>query len=231
MTATPTRQTKTAIILFVALSIVHLTAIVAGWEPLRFWTKPFLMPLLAATVVLAGGRRFGLPAVLLVIALVFSTLGDIALLGDGSGMFIAGLSAFLLAHLAYIAIFVGSGGTRRPRWWSVAFVGWFAVLMIILVPHLGALLVPVVGYGVVIAVMAITATRWSPLVIVGATLFLLSDSVLAVNRFVPEVVLWEPGLVIMLTYIAGQALIAWGLVATWQSRTSPAAPRTIGATV
>lgn len=231
MTAIPTRQTMTAIILFVVLSIVHLTAIAAGWEPLGFWTKPFLMPALAATVVLAGGRRFGRPGVLLVVALVFSALGDIALLGESSGAFIAGLSAFLLAHLAYIAIFTGSGGTGRPRWWSVAFVAWFAVLMVILVPHLGVLLVPVVGYGGVIAVMAITATRWSPLVRVGATLFLFSDSVLAVNRFVPDVGLWEPGLVIMLAYIAGQALIAWGLVATWQSRTSTAGPSPIGVTV
>lgn len=218
-----------AIILFVALSIVHLTALVVGWEPLRFWTKPFLMPTIAATVILAGGLRFGRNGILLVIALVFSTLGDIALLGEGSGMFIAGLSAFLLAHLAYIAIFTSSGGTGRPRWWSLIFVVWFAVLMITLIPHLGALLVPVVGYGVVISVMAIAATRWSPIVLVGATLFLLSDSVLAVDRFVPDAGLWQPGFVIMLTYIAGQALIAWGLVATWQSRTVAAAANPIKA--
>ena len=195
--------------------------------------KPNLetLPTLAAVVILAGGLQFGRRGVLLVVALVFSTLGDIALLGEGSGMFIVGLSGFLLAHLTYIAIFTGFGGTGRPRWWSVTYVAWFAVLMVILVPHLGALLVPVVGYGAVIAVMAITATRWSPLVIVGATLFLFSDSVLAVDRFVPDPGLWQPGLVIMLTYIAGQALIAWGLVTTWQSRTPAAAPSPIGATV
>jgi uncharacterized membrane protein YhhN len=187
MTATPARLAP--IVVFVLVSLLHLVSLVVGWTTVSDWTKPFLMPTLGIAALSAGALSFGRVGILLLAALALSTIGDIALLFDGSAPFIAGLSAFLLV-----------------------------LLMVILVPHLGSLLIPVVGYGVVIAAMAISATRCSPLVVVGATLFLLSDSVLAVNRFVPDANLWQPGLLIMLTYIGGQSLITWGLVRSWGQR-------------
>jgi uncharacterized membrane protein YhhN len=213
--ARPNRATVAAIVLFAVLSMLHLTALIADWDLVRSWTKPFLMPSLTVSVVLAGALRVGRTGALLIAALAFSTLGDVALLGDGSAYFIAGLSAFLLAHVAYVAIFCTAVGRGKPRWWSVVYLAWFGVLMVVLVPHLDGMLIPVVGYGLVIATMAIMSTRCAPLVALGATLFLLSDSLLAINRFVPDAHLWQPGLLVMLTYIAGQALIAWGLVASW----------------
>lgn len=219
MTVTPTRPTIAAIVVFLVLSLLHLTALFAGWAPVSEWTKPFLMPALGIAVICAGGIRFGRPGILLLVALAASTVGDSALLSAGDTAFIVGLGAFLIAHLTYGAIFVGPTGSGRPRPWLVVFVAWLAVLLFVLVPHLGPLLLPVIGYGIVIACMAITATRCTPLVLIGATLFLVSDSLLAVNRFVPDAGIWEPDLVIMVTYIAGQALLAWGIVATWYDRT------------
>lgn len=227
MTATPARLAP--IVVFVLVSLLHLVSLVVGWTTVSDWTKPFLMPTLGIAAMSAGALRFGRVGALLLAALALSTIGDIALLFDGSAPFIAGLTAFLLAHLAYIVIFAGASGVGRPRAWSIVFVAWLVLLMVILVPHLGSMLIPVVCYGVVIAAMAISATRCSPLVVVGATLFLLSDSVLAVNRFVPDANLWQPGLLIMLTYIGGQSLITWGLVRSWRKRSRGASLRPLPA--
>ena len=227
MTATHTRPSLAAIVVFLALSIVHLGALVAGAGAVSSWTKPFLMPTLALAVILSGGLRFGKRGFLLVTALLFSTLGDIALLGNGDALFIAGLAAFLLAHVVYISIFAGSTGRGRPRWWSAVFVLWFGALMVILVPHLDALLVPVVAYGIVIATMAIVATRCSSRVALGAALFLVSDSILAIHLFVPGLALWQPDLLIMFTYLVGQGLLAWGLVTSWRDLASAANSPTV----
>lgn len=226
--ATPTRRTIAAVAVFVALSVVHLVALIGGLQPLADGTKPFLMPMLAVAVLCAGVLRFGRRAWLLLAALALSCAGDVALLSDSNAAFVIGLSAFLLAHLAYIVIFAGPTGAGRPRVWSLVYVAWLVALMLVLVPHLGALLVPVIGYGLIIAGMAITATRCAPKVTVGATLFLLSDSFLAINRFVPDANLWQPGFLIMLTYIAGQALISWGLVESWRARASQLPNRNSG---
>ncbi|MCP2030811.1 putative membrane protein YhhN [Okibacterium sp. HSC-33S16] len=211
MSDAPGRVRITAITVFIALSVIHLIALLAEWDTVSLWTKPFLMPVLAIAAILTARPRFGRVGLLLTVALIFSTIGDVALLGDGNGPFIAGLSAFLVAHLVYIAAFARAAIRSRPQWWSLIFVAWFGVLMGVLVPHLDALLLPVIGYGVVIATMAIVATRCSPRVISGAILFLMSDSILAVNKFVETIELPEAGFLIMVTYIAGQALIAWGL--------------------
>ncbi|PWC08027.1 hypothetical protein DF223_01315 [Mycetocola zhujimingii] len=226
--ATPTRQTIAAVAVFVALSVVHLGALIGGLQPLADGTKPFLMPMLAVAVLCADVLRFGRRAWLLLAALALSCVGDVALLSNSSTAFVIGLSSFLLAHLAYIVIFAGATGAGRPRFWGLVYVAWLVALLLVLVPHLDALLVPVIGYGFVIAGMAIAATRCAPKVTVGATLFLLSDSLLAINRFVPDANLWQPGFLIMLTYIAGQALIAWGLVESWRAHASQLPTRNSG---
>ncbi|GGE88281.1 lysoplasmalogenase [Mycetocola zhadangensis] len=224
MSATPTRSAFVAIAVFVAVSVLHLGALIIGAEQLSSWTKPLLMPTLAIAVIVVGGLRSGGRGYLLMIALLFSTVGDIALLGEGNTLFLIGLGAFLVAHIVYIAIFVGPTGRGWPRWWSAIFVVWFGILMAALVPHLDELLLPVVGYGVVIATMAIVSTRCAPRVMLGALLFLMSDSILALNLFVPNLEMWQPDLLIMFTYLAGQGLIAWGLVVSWRDRASDLSP-------
>ena len=56
-----------------------------------------------------------------VVALVLSLVGDVALMLPGEHWFVFGLAAFLVAHLAYVVAFwwrgVASGALRGRRWW------------------------------------------------------------------------------------------------------------------
>jgi len=123
--------------------------------------------------------------------LLFSTAGDIFLMLPRD-RFIFGLASFLVAHLCYVAAFstdVAFG--TAPGWWlPYLFVG--GAIVVVLWPGLkAALRGPVVVYVAVIAVMAgQAAARWDALfsgaallALAGATLFVVSDAVLAIDRF------------------------------------------------
>src|SRR6185312_13115793 len=98
-----------------------------------------------------------------------------------------GLRSFLLAHVAYLVLFIRIGGFGRPRAWAIVYVVWFVVFLAVLIPGLGSLVVPVVLYGLVLGAMAAMATRVSVVVGVGAAVFVVSDTILALSRFLPAV--------------------------------------------
>jgi len=197
---------------FLVASILHLIGQLAGNEVLIMATKPLLIPSLALALVWSVGGRLTAPVVGALIALVFGWLGDLALMIDGSLWFLAGLGAFLLAHVAYIVLFLRYLGRGRFTRSALLSLVWLALLGAVLWPNLGTMLVPSLIYSVVITTMAIVATRCAPIVFGGATLFLLSDSILAVNRFLPDVGIWQVGFLIMVTYLAAQGLIIVGVV-------------------
>ena len=81
----------------------------------------------------------------------------------------------------------------------------------VMTPNLGNMLVPVVAYLLVIVVMVVLAAlgrvnHW--LVVVGACLFIASDSLIAVNRFITPVP--SSSFLIMATYYPAQLLITAG---------------------
>jgi uncharacterized membrane protein YhhN len=174
-----------------------------------------LLALIVAAVVLGALDADG--GTWLLMALVLGLVGDVFLLGKSDARFRAGLAAFLVGHLAYVASFADVG-LPRPAWsWLglLAVAGAFVVTRQV-VPatfrHGGpGLAAPVALYTLVIAAMLITAW-WTglPLVAAGATVFVCSDSVLATHRFVRP--LPRADLVVMITYHLGQALIVAGLL-------------------
>ena len=120
---------------------------------------------------------------LLLAALLLSLLGDALLLSAAASMFLAGLAAFLLAHVAYAAAFLGRG--ELPLWPlpPLALGVWLTLRW--LWPHLGSMKGAVAAYCLVIAVMVAAAmgvSSWA--VRVGAVLFFLSDLLVARDRFV-----------------------------------------------
>lgn len=176
--------------------------------------KPAVIVALIAAVVLAGP---GVSAVrvLLVIALAASLAGDLLLLPPGR--FTAGLAAFLVAHLAYLALFL-----QGPLDAGAALVGLGMAAVVLLVagrPILaGARRAgmggPVAVYLGAICLMAIAATASiSPSATVGAWLFILSDALLGWDRFAAP-----PGgstaaaagrrAAVMVTYHGAQILLA-----------------------
>jgi alkenylglycerophosphocholine hydrolase len=172
--------------------------------------KPVPVLVLAAKVFRAGP----LPAARAVGGgLLLSALGDVLL--EGRGLFVAGLSAFLLAHLAYTAAFLAD--ERRLRWArALPFVVWLGAAGALVWPGLGALTLPVGVYMIAIgAMMWRAAARVDPgragalLGCGGAVLFGLSDTLIALDRFrAPIEGVRYP---IILLYWAGQAGIAWSV--------------------
>jgi len=150
---------------------------------------------------------------LIFLGLAFSWFGDMFLTGQSQLAFLAGLSAFLLGHVAYVFAFIRYGYSRA--WIYVAVVPVTALAFAVfawLEPHTPAnLMIPVRAYIVVISLMVTFAygTRGrggSILIVVGATLFFLSDLSVAALRLVqieyPTYVLGLP------FYYAGQACLA-----------------------
>ena len=137
--------------------------------------------------------------------------------------FFAGLSSFLVAHLFYIALFrhstPGSGWfPSRSALLATLLVG--GAMYAFVYPGLPGqvLKVAVAAYVVVIALMAAQAigraavlrTPASVAVAVGAGFFMLSDSLLAINRFVQPLPL--SGLWVLSSYYAAQVLIAFHIL-------------------
>lgn len=202
------------------VSAVHIVALAVPLERLASPTKLLLMPLLAIAVVWAlRGTRIGRPARLLLLAIALSWLGD------GAGIFFPSwptvptmLALFGLAHLAYIVLFAGMLSVRRLPLWTLVYVAWWIGLVYTLWPHLGWLEWAVAGYGVLLGITAAQAARCHPLIVIGAVLFLASDSILAFRLFLPDLMPAWTSPAVMITYCLGQGLIAAGVVVTLRRR-------------
>jgi len=199
-----------------ALAVLDWYAVARGDHALERIAKPAtLVALIVTAVVLDALHADG--GGWLLVALGLGLLGGVLLLEESDPRFQAGLAAFLVGHLAYVACFADAG-LPGPAWSWVGLVALAAAFVVTrrVVPatyrHGGpAIAVPVVLYTVVIAAMLLTAW-WTgiPLVAAGATVFVGSDSVLSLHRFVRP--LPHADLVVMVTYHLGQALIVAGLL-------------------
>ena len=106
-----------------------------------------------------------------------------------------------------------------PVWFEI---GSFVVLLLILGPHTGPLLIPVIAYGAVLSAMAAFAARCNGWVAWGGALFVVSDSLLATNKFLPDAGIPLADFLIMVTYLAAQTLIVWGLLRHERAREAAA---------
>ena len=212
--------------IFIIVSVIQLAALIFHLPTLVFATKPLLMPALAAWLLSETKPGRFLRGAWLT-GLAFSTMGDILLMikaeGKGEIFFILGLGAFLLAHVFYIGglmfLLKGkSGFLRQNPLWAIPFVLYVLALLGWLWPGIPeGLHLPVVAYGMVITTMALSVmqlrTHIPPAVftimMLGAVMFVLSDSLLAIGKFGQ---INTGSISIMTTYIIGQALLAQGVM-------------------
>jgi len=182
----------------------------------RTRVEAFTKPLVTLGIaVLALAADAGHAGTLTVIALVLCLAGDVALL-PAVDRFVAGLAAFLVGHVVFVASFVVRGLDR------LALGGVALIAAALLIATVGNVIVrgatassrslrrPVLGYLIVIAAMA--AVGWAtgdPLVIAGSTAFVVSDAVLGWRQFVRPV--RAGGLVVMATYHLALGLLALSL--------------------
>lgn len=211
------RTMTAAFVPYLAVAVVHLVILATGPAWAVTATKALLMPLLVVAVVIVARPLAGVPARrsvrLLVLAIAFSWAGDLALSFAGTAAFMIGLGCFLVAHVVYIALFVGMPRAgRRPPAWTLVYLVWFAAFLMLLGPHTGVLFVPVALYGVVLGAMAATSAWHGVLVATGGALFVLSDSVLGLGRFLPGYDFALHDLLVMSSYLAAQGLIAAGVL-------------------
>jgi len=152
----------------------------------RSAAKTLAVAMLAVLSALQGGP------LLLVAALALSAVGDAFLSRDGEKAFLGGLASFLVAHIAYIALFLRSGGglgLLGTESWRGAIALALAVFVIVMLAALWrrvgpGLRIPIAIYVVAILAMGMAAlTTNSAWVIGGAVLFMASDGLLATEKF------------------------------------------------
>ncbi len=200
------------LILFVIVSaFIHIRAEYRGPRQHIYIFKPLTMVFILLIAIL-GQAASPFYKYMIIIGLLSSLAGDVFLMLPPD-RFVAGLVAFLIAHLFYIAAFVSE--ISSLIWWpSIPFVIYGIVIYAILAPSLGKLKLPVLIYILVILVMAWLAwERWSQtgqsgalLASLGAVLFIISDTILAIDRFRGAFKLSRA--LNLTTYFAAQLLIA-----------------------
>lgn len=135
-----------------------------------------------------------------------------------------GMAAFALAHLFYLAVFAalirtGGAGRKGVPLAALALAA-SAGLCVWFFPAMGALRAPGLAYQTIITLMVVAAlvSKAPPAARIGAVLFMVSDTLIALGLYkqiaVPPGSVWS-------TYALAQALIAFGLgkAASGESRT------------
>lgn len=165
-----------------------------------------------ALSILALTAVSGLTGKLLFVALLFCAAGDVALALEGEQFFFIGLVFFLIAQILFIVTFCRDLKKRKSRLPIIAVLIIYAAIMaLILKPSLGELMIPIFFYIAVITTMGVFAAlraSESKLVLYGALSFIVSDSIIAINRF--TVPIPASGYITMATYYLAIFLITYG---------------------
>ncbi len=208
---------------FWILALLDIVGIVTEFDILHFIAKPLLIPvlllLLFFTSSVVPGKK------LLLAGLFFSWMGDVFLLFEAkqSLFFIFGLVCFLTTHIFYIIYFLRTRSVnisllKKYPVFIVLVIAYGVSLVWLLFPHLGDLKLPVMAYAAVICSMLLCSLhiylkvnkKAAAFYLSGAAAFVLSDSLLAINKF------YQPfayaGVFIMLTYCAAQYFIVRGYI-------------------
>jgi uncharacterized membrane protein YhhN len=164
---------------------------------------------------------------LVILAFFFSWAGDLLLMfGSKSEIFFfAGVGGFFLSQVTYIQAFrkfslTGEKGriSRNP-WWILPFLIYLVGIYVYLYPHLEGIMKPVVAlYAISLIGMSAAAfnrqgrmdDRSFLVLFCGALFFVISDSLLAINKFAVQIP--YSGFWVMLTYMLAQYLIMIGLL-------------------
>ncbi|CAL2083696.1 putative membrane protein YhhN [Tenacibaculum sp. 190524A05c] len=213
-------QNKKALVismLFLVISIFEIYATIQNSRLLEFIFKPLITVSLALLYIVSVKK----PSFLFISALFFSFWGDVLLLFPEK-YFVLGLVSFLLTHLIFIKIirgFISNVDSKLFLKSAIFFIAYFGGIVYLIFENLNELLIPVLVYGLVISTFGTFATvnyvknkatenLW---LLVGALIFILSDSIIAINKFYMENA--SLGSLIMITYIVAQYLICKAMIA------------------
>jgi uncharacterized membrane protein YhhN len=213
---------RTLLIVFFGALAIEIVSNALNFGAVQFISKPSLMLILIYYFSI-NAKGLAKERNLIIAALTFSWLGDVVLLVEKqySWLFAFGLASFLVAHICYVVYFwqmrkINLKGAKMN------FIVVFAVLVYsltfycILFPHIGVLKIPILMYITVISLMLILSLNafdlksqpFGRICVAGTSLFALSDSVLATNRFLLSIKFGSS--LVMLFYATSQLLITEG---------------------
>ncbi len=203
--------------IFFTLSLINIASGFIENEWLGYITKPLLMITLGFFYFQLTRQTFNKRDKIVLLALLFSCLGDTFLMFQKHDhiYFLLGLGSFLLAQVCYVILFQHEGKSLYFRW--LPFISYSCLLLFFLLNNIpGDFKIPIIIYSVVITLMGIRASERKvndksyQLVLIGAILFILSDSLIALSKFVVNIPL--SGFWVMSTYVTAQYLIVQGLL-------------------
>ena len=215
---------KNGLFIFWVILFAHCVFIYYGKTEYRHITKLLLIPLLFTYLVLNVKKSaFHNSKNIIYAGLIFAFLGDLMLIYTGKWFFMAGMVAFMLTHICYTLFFLKAGQfqfRKATEFFLAAIVVTLLAMQLLqfLKPYLGDLLIPVKIYMAAICIMTASAANLlgnklmkvlaTTFFLPGAALFVLSDSVLALNQFLYK----DPFLdiVVMLSYGYAQCLLVQG---------------------
>ncbi len=206
---------------FIIATAIHLYASLKQDKKMRNMTKPFILLALLGFYVLAAR----VPSTFIILALIFSWLGDVLLMPKGVKWFTAGGIAFMISHVFFILGYLKDVNFAAIPVWLVILLAVFFVSVVTYIfsklkPHLPkALFYPMFLYLLINGAMNCFAIfRWVSVpsaatltTAIGAALFFISDSSLFFVRFNKDSRL-KTHFLVMLTYSIGELLIVLGLL-------------------
>ena len=206
---------------FIIATAIHLYASLKQDKKMRNMTKPFILLALLGFYVLAAR----VPSTFIILALIFSWLGDVLLMPKGVKWFTAGGIAFMISHVFFILGYLKDVNFAGIPVWLVILLAVFFVTVVTYIfsklkPHLPkALFYPMFLYLLINGAMNCFAIfRWVSVpsaatltTAIGAALFFISDSSLFFVRFNKESRM-KTHFLVMLTYSIGELLIVLGLL-------------------
>lgn len=208
---------------YAVLSAAHLYFSWIDDRKGRAWTKPFLLVLLAGYYALSSDKL----SVVLLLALLTSWLGDVLLIPRGHGWFAAGGISFMLSHFLFIAVYTENISFANVPWLpvillAVVYYGVSAKIIYMLWPYApkkmrGVMYVYLLANSTmnVFAFLQMMTSRMPGAVVayIGALLFFISDcSLFLVRYYEKKSVVFKGHFTVMLTYLAGELLIAQGMI-------------------
>ncbi|MCD8413489.1 lysoplasmalogenase [Tenacibaculum finnmarkense] len=205
---------KIASIIFLIIAILDVYAVITQHKSLEIICKPLLMTSLVI-VYLVSLKKGEKANFWLVSALFFSFWGDVFLL-DKTNYFVFGLGSFLVAHIMYIkmtANFLRKTAVIQILKSAVIFVALFVTIFLLIKDNLGEMLVPVLVYGTAISGIGTCAllnyqqekSTENTVLLLGAILFIASDSGIALNNFYSPTHFFDIAIIIL--YVLAQFLI------------------------
>jgi uncharacterized membrane protein YhhN len=222
-------------ILFLSILVVHCLAIAMGWSEIRFFSKLMLVPTLVLILGLFKGFSFQKQSWLPWLGLLGAFAGDWLLALSGEIYFLMGMLGFMTTHVCnsfyFLQLQAIQPGKLKPALMASGVLIIICTIVIFQIKdQLGTMLIPIIAYMGIISLMAILAANLAAsetlesialkYFIPGAICFVISDGLLALNKF-----LWhrhDLDIPVMITYGLAILLLTLGFINTeWWTKKIP----------